>query len=255
MSDVVLLYRDANPAQAPEGDLKHDVELSLAFVSGKDLRQSLPPEVFVRKPLHFITKFLIALLIIAGATALVTLTRNYVLIAIAVLVNGLMFAHLIELQHECMHGHAFRSPALNRLCGVICGIFIASSNAHYRYDHMRHHAWLGTSRNLEHFNYRFSNLNSVIGFTRTFFDLSRYKRVARILWRTLLGKTLPGVDKAKASREIKQEYMLYLLLFLASVGAAIASQTPPWRTDVQRREVAQTDRGSHRRRAVIPVAL
>lgn len=225
MSDTALLHLGKNPMPTTEGDLEGDVDVSLAFVSGKDTRRLLPPDMFVRKPLLFLAKFFFAFLIIAGATALVALARDYALTAIGVLVNGLMFAHLIELQHECMHGHAFRSPTMNRLCGVICGIFIASSNSHYRYDHLRHHAWLGTPRNLEHFNYRFSNLDSVVGFARAFFDLSRYKRVAHILWCTLLGEPVPGVDRAKAGREIKQEYVLYLVLFLASVAAAIVSPT------------------------------
>ncbi len=161
--------------------------------------------------------------LIVIATTAIAFCSNPFLLGAAMLINGMMFAHLIELQHECMHGHAFHSPSLNRVFGVACGIFMASSNAHYRYGHLRHHAWLGTLRNLEHFNYRFANLHSLSGFTRAFFDLSRYKRVARILVCAFTGRMVPGVDKPKANREIKQEYLFYLAIFASSIAASIYS--------------------------------
>jgi fatty acid desaturase len=203
--------------------LDNDQDVPLAHISGKDNRRTLPPDFFQRKPAVFLLKFLFAIALIAAATCAIALSSNPLVMGVAVLANGLMFAHLIELQHECMHGHAFRSPLLNRLFGVACGTFMMSSNAHYRYDHLRHHAWLGTPRNLEHFNYRFSNLHSLSGFTRAFFDLSRYKRVARILFCAFTGKMVPGVNKLKASREIKQEYVFYLVVLLASVIASMCS--------------------------------
>lgn len=222
MSDSARLHLGQIQHERTEETLEEGYAgVILAVVSGEDTRKQLPPEMFVRKPLHFFAKFSFAFAMIAAATTLIALTSNVALIFMAILVNGLIFAHLIELQHECMHGHAFRSPGLNRLCGVACGIFIGSSNSHYRYDHMRHHAWLGTPRNLEHFNYRFSNLDSISGFARAFFSLSRYKRVGRILLCAFLNKPVPGVDSARASREIKQEYVLYLVLFLASVVTAV----------------------------------
>ena len=211
-----------------EGDLEGDVNVQLAHVKGEDTRRKLPPEFFKRKPTVFLLKFFFAMGLISAATAAIVLSTNWIVIGISMLVNGLMFAHLIELQHECMHGHAFRSPGLNRLFGVACGMFMASSNSHYRYDHLRHHAWLGTPRNLEHFNYRFSNLDSITGFTRAFFDLSRYKRVAGILWAAFLGRPVPGVDKPAASRDIKQEYVLYLALVVASIVAAVQWPALVW---------------------------
>lgn len=212
-----------NPPSHPDsidGDLEGDVNVQLAHVKGEDRRRKLPPEFFRRRPALFLLKFFFAMALIALATTAIAMSSHWGIIGIGMVVNGLMFAHLIELQHECMHGHAFRSPGLNRLFGVASGVFMASSNSHYRYDHLRHHAWLGTSRNLEHFNYRFSNLDSIPGFARAFFDLSRYKRVANILWNTLLDRPVPGVDKPVASREIKQEYVLYLVIVVASVAAA-----------------------------------
>ncbi|MFE8644269.1 fatty acid desaturase family protein [Sphingomonas sp. NCPPB 2930] len=203
------------------GNLEGDVDVPLACIKGEDTRLQLPPDFFQRKPGIFLAKFFFAMGLIIAATIAIFLSYDLFVIAAGVLVNGLMFAHLIELQHECMHGHAFRSPGLNRLFGVICGVFMASSNAHYRYDHLRHHAWLGTTRNLEHFNYRFSNLDSFGGFSKAFFDLSRYQRVASILLNAMRGRPVPGVDKPAVDRDIKQEYVLFLLIILASIAAAM----------------------------------
>ncbi len=208
-----------------EGNLEGDVDVPLAHVAGKDLRRQLPKEMFERKPALFLAKYFFAMGLIVAATAGIILLQTIPAIVLGILVNGLMFAHLIELQHECMHGHAFRSPALNRFFGVACGTFIMSSHSHYRYDHLRHHAYLGTDRNIEHFDYRFQNLDSVFGFARAFFDLSRYKRVARILWCAFTGKMVPGVDKENYSRDIKQEYLLYLTLLILSVAYSVHAES------------------------------
>jgi fatty acid desaturase len=135
----------------------------------------------------------------------------------------LLGAHLVELQHECLHGHAFRSPALNRVFGVICGLFMMSSYSHYRYDHLRHHAYLGTEKNLEHFNYRFSNLDSIWGFARAFFDLSRFKRVFGIACRGLIGASVPGIGKDNYARAVKQEYLLFVAILLATVAYSVVT--------------------------------
>ena len=208
---------------APTGNLEGDVDVPLAHISGKDMRRQMPREMFQRKPALFLFKFFFALGIIAASTASMFFYPILPVIAAAVIVNGMMFAHLIELQHECMHGHAFRSPGVNRFFGVASGIFIMSSHSHYRYDHLRHHAYLGTERNIEHFNYRFQNLDSVFGFARAFFDLSRYKRVFSIIWMGVTGKPIPGIEKEKYDRDIKHEYYIYLSLVVLSIAYTVYS--------------------------------
>lgn len=203
------------------GNIEGHEDVQLAYIRGEDIRRKLPKEYFVRKPLNFIAKLSFALGVVVMGSVGIYLTNSVPLIILCILLNGLIYAHLIELQHECMHGHVFKSMPLNRLLGTICGIFMASSTSHYRYDHLRHHAWLGTPRNLEHFNYRFTNLDSVFGFLKAFFDLSRYKRTFKILWAAMQGKGVPGVEKRDASDQIKQEYFLYLGIVVAAVVVSI----------------------------------
>lgn len=209
-----------------EDNLEGDVDVHLAPVFGKDMRRQLPRQMFERRPLLFLAKLFFAMGLIAVAWVVIWLQYSWQTTLFAIVVNGLMYAHLIELQHECLHGHAFKSPALNRFYGVICGIFMIIPHSHYRYDHLRHHAYLGTPRNHEHFDYRFQNLDSIFGFVCAFFDLSRFKRVIKMTVLTLLWRPLPGIEKKKYDRDIKQEYLLYFFLFIASVAYTV--QTGSW---------------------------
>lgn len=224
-----------NETVAPDllaGDLEGSTDVQLAPVKGKDLRRSLPREYFVKKPALFVGKMAFAFALIAlgwcgVAWALSTPVSVIPVLAAAggMLLSGLIYAHLIELQHECLHFHAFKSARLNRLFGVLAGIFIFSSHSHYRYDHLRHHAYLGTERNMEHFDYRFNNLNSLKGFAIAFFDLNRYRRVLHILGTAFTGKAIEGVNNSETQRHIKQEYVFYAALFILSVVASFYFQT------------------------------
>jgi fatty acid desaturase len=208
-----------------EDNLEGDFDVKLAPVSGNDQRRQLPRELFVRKPAIFVTKYLFAMALITACWAAIWLNFSWPVVVSAMVVNGLMYAHLIELQHECLHGHAFLSPKLNRLFGTLCGIFVMGSHSHYRYDHLRHHAYLGTSQNKEHFSYRFQNLNSSLGFAMAFFDLSRYIRVARFTMLAILWQPLPGIEKENYSRSIKLEHLLYFILLIASVVLTVYTRS------------------------------
>ena len=200
-----------------ERNYEGDIDVPLAPVSGPDDRQLLPRDLFRRSPAQFAVKFVFACALVAAGWVTIALFHSWVAIAVAIVVNGLIYAHLVELQHECLHGHAFDTPGVNRFFGILCGIFMMSSHSHYRYDHLRHHANLGTPRNSEHFEYRFQNLDSLAGFARSFFDLSRYKRVARFTLLALAWRPLPGIDKASYNRAIKQEYLINGAVLVASV--------------------------------------
>ena len=147
-----------------EPDLDGSTNVLLAPVPGPETRRDLDPEYFHKRPAVFVAKFAFALVLIAAGWLWVALQTTVVSVVVTVLTTGLMYAHLVELQHECLHEHAFRSRTLNRLFGFMCGVPMFSSYSHYKYDHLRHHAFLGTPQNREFFNYQFHNLDSPIGF-------------------------------------------------------------------------------------------
>ena len=189
----------------------------LAPVKGKDSRRSLPKDFFDKNGPLFLLKFFFAFGLIAASWYTIYSGFSVVASVVAAIVAGLIYAHLIELQHECLHHHAFKAGAPNRLFGVLSGIFMFSAHSHYRYDHLRHHAYLGTPKNKEHFEYRFQDLNSVSGFLAAFFDLTRFKKVFNIMIDTLTFRPLREVKNRKYHKHIKQEYFFYLVLFIASV--------------------------------------
>lgn len=196
-------------------------DVMLAPVRGVDTRRSMPKELFVKRPWVFTAKFAFAIALIVAGVVVVALDLGIVATVVAVLVNGLMFAHLVELQHECLHEHAYRSRRLNRWLGVACGVFMFSSYSHYKYDHLRHHAFLGTTKNKEFFNYRFRGLDSVPGFVYAAMHLGRYKDVTRNIVRSIFGRPLPGVRSEVEARKIRAEYRIYAVAVAVAVVASV----------------------------------
>ncbi|MDE9431248.1 fatty acid desaturase family protein [Xenorhabdus bovienii] len=223
---------DTSVSDLRAGNSESSADVPLAPSKDKDLRRRLPREYFVKRPALFISKIVFAFALIAlgwygvGYALNTPVTIGSILAAIGgMLLSGLIYPHLVELQHECLHDHAFKSAKLNRLFGVLVGLFMFNSHSHYRYDHLRHHAYLGTEQNVEHFDYRFNDLASPKGFAIAFFDLNRYRRVFNILGAAFTGKPISGVNKEQAQRDIKQEYVFYMLMFILSVVASVYFQT------------------------------
>jgi fatty acid desaturase len=212
---VTISYSD--PADDPAVSLDGSVDVLLAPVKGPDTRRSLDPEMFRKRPDIFNAKFGFAVaLIVLGWLAIALVGRWWVTVPAIVLI-GLMYAHLVELQHECLHEHAYRQRWANRLMGFLGGLAMLSSYSHYKYDHLRHHAFLGTPRNQEFFNYRFRNLDSPLGFVRASFHLGRYLDVFRLIGLSLTGRLNPTVTKTRAAKKIRTEYIAFGVVLAAAL--------------------------------------
>ncbi|KAB2343598.1 fatty acid desaturase family protein [Actinomadura rudentiformis] len=202
------------------------VDVILAPVQGKDRRRELPKEIFVKRPGVFSLKFGLAMTLVVAGWVAMALFPTWPVIVVAGLVLGLAYAHLVELQHECLHEHAYGSRRLNRLVGFLCGVPMLSSFWHYKYEHLRHHAYLGTPRNQEFFNYRFHDLDSVPGFLRGCFHLGRYGEVFTDIGRSLLGRTVSGVTKTSAAKKIRTEYLLFAVVLVIAVAFTVVTRSP-----------------------------
>ena len=213
-------------AEEAELDLDGSVGVLLAPIRGRDLRRNLDPGLFAKRPALFTAKFGLAVAAIAACWLGVGLVPRWWMVLIAVPVLGLLYAHLVELQHECLHEHAYHRRSANRLVGFLCGVPMASSYWHYKYEHLRHHAFLGTPVNQEFFNYRFRGLDSVGGFLRSCFHLGRYLDVAANIGRGLVGRTNPKVTKPVAARRIRQEYQAFAVLLAAAVAVTVLTRSP-----------------------------
>lgn len=204
-----------------EGDLDGGRHVQLAPVQGVDIRRSLPADFFPKRPARFLMKFWLAMGIIVLSYATIALSVNWALTAAAMLLLGLTYVHLVELQHECAHEHAFNSRRLNRVYGVACGLFMLTSYTHYKYDHLRHHASLGKPNNREFYDYRFRGLDSLGGFLRATFHYGRFKDIARDLLNSIRGRPVPNVTTERDRKRITIEYRIFAVLIVAAVGFTV----------------------------------
>jgi fatty acid desaturase len=211
-----------------ELDLDGGAGVKLAPIKGPDLRRTVPKDMFGKRPWVFTVKFLFAILLIAiGFTAIAFAQIiggwGWLLAIPGIFVAGVMYGYLVELQHECLHEHAYNSRRLNRWFGVMSGIFQFSSFSHYKYAHLRHHAFLGTSQNKEFFNYKFRNLDSWWGFFKAMVNLGRFKEVVSCTARSLFGRDIPEVTRPRDMKRIKAEYRLFFFALVAIAAISIVT--------------------------------
>lgn len=206
-----------------EPDLEGGPDVLMAPVPGPDRRRNLPPDLFVRRPARFTAKFLFAVGIVAGCWTAVALEPTGEVIIPAVVVLGLFYAHLVELQHECLHEHAYRRRALNRLVGFGCGVAMLSSFWHYKYEHLRHHAFLGTPKNSEFFGYRPDSVHGLIGGC---FHPGRYRSVFADIGRSLAGRTNPTIAKPAAAAKVRTEYLAIAAVLAAGIVVTVLTRSP-----------------------------
>lgn len=208
---------NSSPSEAGEASLDGSVNVLLAPISGPDTRKALPRSLFVKRPARFTAKLCIALAVVIAGWVTVALVPTVPVIIITIPILGLMYAHLVELQHECLHEHAYNKRSLNRLAGLICGIPMMSSFWHYKYEHLRHHAYLGTPQNHEFFNYRFHGLDSPVGFLKGCFHLGRYIDVFKCIGMSLAWRLNPTVTKTVAAKKIRTEYIVFGVILAAAI--------------------------------------
>jgi fatty acid desaturase len=211
----------SDPADDPAVSLDGSVDVLLAPVKGVDGRRSLDASLFRKRPEVFSLKYGFAWLLVGLGWLAVAVAPRWWVIVPAVLVIGLLYAHLVELQHECLHEHAYRRRWLNRLAGFGAGLGMLSSFSHYKYEHLRHHAFLGTPRNQEFFNYRFRNLDSPLGFVRASFHLGRYQDVFRLIGLSLIGRCNQKIGKVNAAKRIRTEYAAFGIVLAGTVVLSI----------------------------------
>lgn len=174
----------------------------------------------------FATKLAIAAVVVAGGM-LLALQNSWWCLLIGTVLNGLMFAHAAELQHQALHNIGFRSQRANTIAGIVLGIPMLISFAAYRSSHLRHHRYLGTPMNREFFDYGDqygtvpkSRRRTVLSWLVRFSMLYHYRLLAVNTWRALRGVAFDG-ETATVSRRIRRDHLLVLGLLLALVAVSV----------------------------------
>lgn len=193
------------------------------------LDADLKKQLMKRTPVRTAIIYANAVLIIAlGMTALLlddrgTIDLSWYAKGLTVIMLGLIYAHFTELQHELLHGHAFKSQRLNRVLGFFCGLFMLNSFSHYKYHHLRHHRHLGTALNSEFFNYPEKGINSPLKLLSAALNPGRFIRVGALMIKSLLGTTLKDIQDNKAHTHARQEYCLYFVILSAAIAFTLVT--------------------------------
>ncbi|MEE1930436.1 fatty acid desaturase [Streptomyces sp. TRM 70351] len=191
------------------------------------------PQVLFRKARvtrHDEKVFLAKLVLAAALTAVagyLALQPHPVTAVLGMLLLGAMYTHMVELQHQCLHHSAFRSPRAHRLAGVPLGLPLLVSYSHYRVRHLQHHRYLGTPQDSEFFGF---DTRAPLRWKLLLRGLLDYPRVALVLKdvaRSFSGRWSydMGQIAERRRREIMAEYRL-LGVLVASLAAVCLAGHP-----------------------------
>lgn len=143
-----------------------------------------------------------------------------------------MFPHALELQHEALHGVAFRSRRANEIVGICLGVPMLVSFADYQSSHLRHHRDLGTDRNREFFDYGDqyghegrSDVSRLASMAVRFLMLNHYRQFAAKVWLAITGRPVPEESLAR-SRRIRRDHLVILGMLVLAIGLSVAARRP-----------------------------
>ena len=163
----------------------------------------------------FATK-LLALLTILGFAIALSLADGVLPRVCGGILLGLMFTHMLELQHQCLHYTAFNSRVINRLTGFILGIPMVVSFEHYRQQHLFHHRNCGTEQDKEFFIRQNIKRSMTLQLLSTI-SLSRFLEVFKNIGAAWKRETTnPGRFVANKML-IQREYRILSLIFVGCI--------------------------------------
>lgn len=154
-----------------------------------------------------------------------SLQQSAALAVPGVLLLAAMFAHLVELTHQCLHHSGFRSSRFHRPVGVAMGLPLLVSYSHYRIRHLQHHKYLGTPKDTEFFGFDTRQQMTWGTLARGLFDYGRIFWVLQAVASSIMGSwTYPdGQIAPRVRRHIMTEYrliggLLLTLVLVVSLG-------------------------------------
>jgi fatty acid desaturase/ferredoxin len=179
--------------------------------------------VKIRK--HRFQRKMVAVIVVTSLLSGLILSTSGVISILPMILLGMMFAHCIELQHQCLHHTAYRSKKWNRFIGVLLGLPSLVSFSDFQYSHMRHHRHLGTPQDKEFFDHDYEALSSVWKFLPHLFLLPYHKALVHSLFDALRGKLTRGDAMPKVIKKIRTEYLLMVLMLAGMVTVSVVFQT------------------------------
>ena len=180
--------------------------------------------------LRSVAKLSLYFAICAALVAAILLLRGWLPILLCQVLLGLMYAHGLELTHECLHGSMFRSARLNRLFGFVTGLPMLVSFTHYKYQHFHHHRYVGTKDDKELFDYREDSLRNPLRLLGRAVNLSRIPTFFTVLFGMINGRYPEIFGKMEQRRtaprqELFLEYLVLAAVFVVALGLTVSGYT------------------------------
>ncbi|MDV9173510.1 fatty acid desaturase [Streptomyces sp. W16] len=171
----------------------------------------------------FIFKLFVAYALWALGVALALWSGLWPLRVLGVVLIGVMYAHWLELQHQCLHHSAFRRARRHRIAGVPLGLPMLVSYSHYRVLHLQHHRYLGTDQDSEFFGFDSRQpvtwgalVREALAFGRLGGAVVDVVRAWTGSWTYDSGQIAPA-----RKRDVVAEYRLFSLPILAAVALVV----------------------------------
>lgn len=180
-----------------------------------------------RDEVVFYVKIAVLAALVAGGAAL-AVQSSYLLAACGVVILAAAYTHAVELQHQCLHHSAFRSPRMHRIVGVPLGTPLFVSYSHYRVRHLQHHRYLGTPEDTEFFGFDTRQPLTLGALAKGLFDLTRLVALVRDIGRCVTGRWQydMGQISPKSRKAIVGEYRWFGLFLGLLAGASLLGGGP-----------------------------
>ena len=178
----------------------------------------------INRPWRFSLRVLMAMSIWAAGSAL-TLSGEW-RFAVGVFLEGLVFAHMLELVHSCVHSTAFGSRRADRIAGVLLGLPMLVSFSDYRNNHLDHHRKLGKSEKKDFFGYEFEDMTTWLSLMRHLLMPGHYRSTAKNMALAVTRWNWRKIPAAAFDSQI--EYLLMALWVLIPLGALLSGRAGPF---------------------------
>jgi fatty acid desaturase len=162
---------------------------------------------------------------ILSAGAVMTLSGDWRVAVAGVFVEGLLFAHVLELVHSCIHGTAFGSRRIDRIAGVLLGLPMLVSFSDYRDNHLEHHRTLGFTEKKDFFGYEFDGMTTWLSFVKHLLMMGHYRNAAKNIVTSVTPWKWRTIPRDKVNSQL--EHLLMALWLLVPLVALFLGQTAP----------------------------
>jgi fatty acid desaturase len=176
-------------------------------------------ELIDRPGLIHLTGHVLAL---AATSSLILIAHSPWILVPALTVQGALLIFLFTLEHECIHGTAFRSTAINVALAEVAGFLILLPPRYFRYFHLAHHRFTQDPDNDPEL--ATPKPSTWAGYLLALTGWGYWTGMARAFLRYAIGRDIDGFVPERAHAKVVIEARAYVIAYaaLAGLGTGLA---------------------------------